>query len=226
MVREETMSKVAVVLSGCGFLDGAEIQESVITLLALDRAGAEYQCLAPDMEQMHVVNHLTGEESPGESRNVLVEAGRIARTNIIDIAAADPGDYDAVIFPGGYGAAKNLSNFAVKGADSSVQADVLTFARRFAQSGKPMGFVCIAPAMIPHIYGPDAKLTIGSDPGTAEAIGKMGGIHVNCPVTEMVVDEERKLVSTPAYMLDERIGDVASGIEKLVNKVLGFVYGK
>jgi len=126
------MKKIAVVLSGSGFLDGAEIQESVITMLALDRAGVSYQCMAPDMEQMHVVNHFTGEVAEGEQRNVLVEAARIARTKIIDIAQANPNDYDAVIFPGGYGAAKNLSNFAVKGATSLVQTDVLQFARAFA----------------------------------------------------------------------------------------------
>ena len=213
------MTKVAVVLSGSGFLDGAEIQESVITLLALDRAGAEYQCMAPDMEQMHVVNHLKGEVSEGESRNVLVEAARIARTQIIDIAVANPGEYDAVIFPGGFGAAKNLSDFAVKGPASTVQSDVLQFARAFAETGKPMGFVCIAPAMIPHIYGADAKLTIGSDADTAAAINEMGGMHINCPVDDFVVDEERNLVSTPAYMLDMRISEVATGIEKLINKI-------
>lgn len=220
------MSKVAVVLSGAGFLDGSEIQESVITLLALDRAGVEYQCMAPDMQQMHVVNHLTGEVSQDETRNVLVEAARIARTRIMDIAEANPGDYDAVIFPGGYGAAKNLSDFAVKGAASTVQPDVLQFARQFAQAGKPMGFVCIAPAMIPHIYGADARLTIGSDADTAAAINEMGGIHVNCPVDEFVFDEERKLVSTPAYMLDRRVGEVATGIEKLVNKIIEMINGK
>jgi len=169
---------------------------------------------------------VTGEVSEGEQRNVLVEAGRIARTKIMDIVDADPDDYDAVIFPGGYGAAKNLSDFAVQGAHSTIQADVLKFARSFAEGGKPMGFVCIAPAMIPHIYGPQATLTIGSDAETAAAITEMGGIHVNCPVVDMVVDEERKLVSTPAYMLDESIGDVATGIEKLVAKILGFIHGK
>ena len=220
------MTKVAVILSGSGFLDGAEIQESVITLLALDKTGAEYQCMAPDMDQMHVVNHLTGEVSEGEQRNVLVEAARIARTQIIDVAEANPNDYDAVIFPGGYGAAKNLSNFAVKGAESTVQQDVLQFARAFAATGKPMGYVCIAPAMIPHIYGAEAKLTIGSDADTAAVITEMGGVHVSCPVTDFVVDEERKIVSTPAYMLDERISDVAAGIEKLVNKVLELADGK
>ena len=220
------MTNVAVVLSGSGFLDGAEIQESVITMLALDKAGVTYQCMAPDIEQMHVVNHFTGEVSEDEQRNVLVEAARITRTNIIDIALAKPNDYDAVIFPGGYGAAKNLSNFAVKGAASSVQEDVLQFARAFAASGKPMGYVCIAPAMIPHIYGADAKLTIGSDADTAAAITEMGGVHVECSVQEIIVDEERKLVSTPAYMLDMKISQVAEGIEKLVNKVLGMIDGK
>lgn len=220
------MSKVAVVLSGSGFLDGAEIQESVITMLSLDRAGIAYQCMAPDVPQMDVVNHLTGEVSAGEDRNVLVEAARIARTNIIDIAMANPNDYDAVIFPGGYGAAKNLSDFAVKGAASTVQQDVLQFARTFASSGKPMGFVCIAPSMIPHIYGADAKLTIGSDADTAAAITEMGGIHINCPVKEFVVDEERKIVSTPAYMLDVSIGEAATGIEKLVNKIIEMIHGK
>ncbi|NQV15644.1 isoprenoid biosynthesis glyoxalase ElbB [bacterium] len=219
------MSEVAVVLSGAGFLDGAEIQESVITMLTLDKAGVKYQCMAPDVAQMHVVNHFTGEVSEGEERNVLVEAARIARTKIIDIAIANPNDYDAVIFPGGYGAAKNLSNFAVKGAASSVQQDVLQFARSFAATGKPMGFVCISPALIPHIYGADAKLTIGSDADTAAAITEMGGVHVNCPVQDFVVDEERKIVSTPAYMLDERIGDVATGIEKLVHKVIEMING-
>jgi enhancing lycopene biosynthesis protein 2 len=215
-----------VVLSGSGFLDGAEIQESVITMLALDRAGVSYQCMAPDMEQMHVVNHFTGEVAEGEQRNVLVEAARIARTKIIDIAQANPNDYDAVIFPGGYGAAKNLSNFAVKGATSLVQTDVLQFARAFAATGKPMGFICIAPAMIPHIYGADAKLTIGSDAETAAAINEMGGVHINCPVDDFVVDEERNLVSTPAYMLDMRISEVATGIEKLVHKIIEMIYGK
>ncbi|MBT3228135.1 MAG: isoprenoid biosynthesis glyoxalase ElbB [Candidatus Marinimicrobia bacterium] len=220
------MKKIAVVLSGSGFLDGAEIQESVITMLALDRAGVSYQCMAPDMEQMHVVNHFTGEVAEGEQRNVLVEAARIARTKIIDIAQANPNDYDAVIFPGGYGAAKNLSNFAVKGATSLVQTDVLQFARAFAATGKPMGFICIAPAMIPHIYGADAKLTIGSDAETAAAINEMGGVHINCPVDDFVVDEERNLVSTPAYMLDMRISEVATGIEKLVHKIIEMIYGK
>jgi len=214
------MPKIAVILSGCGVYDGAEIHESVITLLALDRAGAEVQCMAPNIPQMHVVNHLTGEVAEGESRNVLVEAARIARGNIIDIAQANPADYDGAIFPGGFGAAKNLCDFAVKGADCTIQPDVLRFAKAMAEAGKPLGFVCIAPAMIPHIYGKGAKLTIGTDQDTATNIEKMGGVHVNCPVDKFVVDEEHKVVSTPAYMLAGRIREAASGIEKLVEEVL------
>lgn len=214
------MKKIAVILSGSGVFDGAEIHESVITLLTLDRAGAAYQCLAPDIPQMHVINHLKGEETPGESRNVLVEAARIARGNILDLAQATPADYDAVILPGGFGAAKNLSDFAVKGADCDVNADVVRFCRGMAEQGKPMAFVCIAPALLPKIFGPEVELTIGNDPGTAEQIEKMGGIHLSCPVTEFVVDEQRRIVSTPAYMYDESISKVASGIEKAVGKVL------
>ena len=214
------MTKIAVVLSGCGVYDGAEIHESVITLLALDRAGVEVQCMAPNIPQMHVVNHLTGEVAEGESRNVLVEAARIARGNIINIAQANPDEYDGAIFPGGYGAAKNLCDFAVKGADCTVQPDVLRFAKALAEAGKPLGFVCIAPAIIPHVYGEGTKLTIGTDAETAANIEKMGGVHVSCPVDEFVVDEEHKVVSTPAYMLAGRISEAASGIEKLVSEVL------
>ncbi len=213
------MTKVAVVLSGCGVFDGAEIHESVLTLLALDRAGAEYQCFAPNIDQMHVVNHLTGEVAEGESRNVLVEAARIARGNIKDVVDADVADFDALIFPGGFGAAKNLSDFAVKGTECTVQPDVERFAKAMADAGKAVGYVCIAPAMVPRIYK-NPKVTIGSDADTAGAIESMGGVHVECPVREFVVDEENKVVSTPAYMLAQRIGEAAEGIEKLVHEVL------
>lgn len=213
------MTQVAVILSGCGVYDGAEIHESVLTLLALDRAGAGYECLAPDIAQRHVVNHLTGEVAEGESRNVLVEAARIARGAIKDVAKADPADYDALILPGGYGAAKNLSDFAVTGADCRVQPDVERFLKAMAEARKPVGYVCIAPAMVPRIY-PHAKLTIGTDADTAAAIESMGGEHVACPVREFVVDEANRLVTTPAYMLAQHIGEAAEGIEKLVREVL------
>lgn len=217
------MSNVAVLLSGCGVFDGAEIHESVLTLLALSRAGAHYQCFAPDIAQHHVINHLTGEISAGETRNVLVEAARIARGEIRNCIGANDAGFDALIIPGGFGAAKNLCDFAFRGADCQIQPGVLTFIRSFVAAKKPVGFVCIAPAMIPHIYGPGAKLTIGTDAGTAQAIEAMGGQHIRCPVQEFVVDEQRKLVSTPAYMLAKNIGEAATGIERAVNAVLGLI---
>lgn len=212
--------KVAVILSGCGFKDGGEIYEATLTLLALDEADAVVQCFAPDMPQMHVVNHLTGEEMP-ESRNVLVEAARLARGNVKPVTAARVEDFDALVIPGGFGAAKNLCNFAVKGSDMSVHPDVLAFARGMNAAGKPVGLVCIAPAMAPKIGGEGTQYTIGNDPGTAAAIDAMGGKHVNCAVEDCVVDRERKIVTTPAYMYPARIREARAGIQKLVQAVLG-----
>lgn len=213
------MTKVAVILSGCGVFDGAEIFESVLTLLALEHEGCEYQCFAPNINQYHVINHLTGEPM-NETRNVMVEAARIARGNVKDLASANASDFDALILPGGFGAAKNLSDFAFKGADCTIQADVLTFCQAMAAQNKPLGFVCIAPAMIPKIFGEGTKLTIGNDADTAKAIEQMGGTHVNCPVDSFVVDEVRKVVSTPAYMLAGKIMEAQAGITKLVKEVV------
>lgn len=215
--------KVAVILSGCGVYDGAEIHESVLTMLALVRAGAEPEFLAPDIPQLHVVNHLTGEVAPGETRNVLVESARIARGKIKNIALANVADYAAVFFPGGFGAAKNLSDFAIKGADCQIQADVLRFAKAVAAAGKPACYICIAPAMIPHVYGSGTAVTIGTDEATAAAITAMGGQHISCPVKEFVIDKDKKLVSTPAYMLAENIADAATGIEAAVKATLALI---
>jgi len=211
--------KVAVILSGSGVYDGAEIQESVITLLRLDQRGAQVQCFAPNIAQLHVINHLTGEEMP-ESRNVLVESARIARGNVKDIRDADVEDFDALIVPGGFGAAKNLSNFAVEGAGCSVNPQVLALAEAFAEAGKPVGLICISPALAAKIYGPGVTCTIGNDADTAAAMNKMGATHEECAVTEIVEDKARKLVTTPAYMLAQTISEAASGINKLVDRVL------
>lgn len=213
------MTKIAVILSGCGVFDGSEIYESTLTLLALDQAGAEYQCMAPDIDQMHVINHLTGQEMD-EKRNVLIEAARIARGDIINLADADSSDYDALIVPGGFGAAKNLSDFAVKGADMSVNKGVKSLIQAMHKAGKPVGLICIAPAMTPRLFGEGAICTIGDDPDTASAIEAMGGVHQKCPVEKIIIDRERKIVTTPAYMLAERISEAASGINKLVSEVL------
>ena len=211
--------KVAVILSGCGVYDGAEIYESVITLLRLDQRGAQVQCFAPDIAQLHVINHLTGEEMP-ESRNVLVESARIARGEVKDIREANAEDFDALIVPGGFGSAKNLSNFAVEGTGCTVQPDVLALTEAFAEAGKPVGLICISPALAAKIYGPGVVCTIGNDADTAAALNKMGATHKDCAVSEIVEDKARKLVTTPAYMLAQSISEAASGINKLVDRVL------
>jgi enhancing lycopene biosynthesis protein 2 len=209
--------RVGVILSGCGVYDGAEIHESVITLLALDRAGAEVVICAPDIEQMHVINHHTGEVAEGESRNVRIEAARIARGPVADVAEIDAGDLDALILPGGFGAAKNLSTFAVAGADCEIDPGVAALVREVHAQGKPIAAVCIAPALLAKVLGTEGpKLTIGNDAATAGAMEAMGATHVTCPVTEFVIDRERKLVTSPAYMLAGNISEAAEGIEKTV----------
>ncbi len=212
--------RVAVILSGCGVYDGAEIHESVITLLRLDQRGAQVQCFAPNVAQMHVINHLSGEEMP-ESRNVLTEAARIARGDVQDVRELDAAQFDALILPGGFGVAKNLSNFAVEGADCSVQPDVLSALQAFAQAGKPVGLICISPALAAKVYGPGVSCTLGAqdDPAVA-ALTTMGGAHVECAVEDIVEDKAHKLVTTPAYMLAQSIAEAASGINKLVDRVL------
>ncbi|MCL4126777.1 UNVERIFIED_CONTAM: hypothetical protein GTU68_013413 [Idotea baltica] len=212
--------KVAVILSGCGVFDGSEIYESVITLLCLDQAGAEVQCFAPNIQQMHVVNHLTGEVAEGESRNVLVEAARLVRGEIKDLADANAEDFDAVILPGGFGAAKNLCDFAVKGADLTLNEDVTRFVQGIHQAGKPVGLMCIAPAMVGKLFESGVHFTIGNDLETASAIEATGAVHEPCPVNNICIDGTNNVITTPAYMLAESIGEAASGIEKLVTTVL------
>jgi len=213
------MKRVGVVLSGSGVYDGSEIHEAVITLLALARNGAEAVCFAPDKAQSDVINHLTG-EGMAESRNVLVEAARIARGNIAPLSQASVNDLDALIAPGGFGAAKNLSSFASLGGDCEVDSDLKTLALAMHQAGKPLGFMCIAPATLPKIFDFPLRLTIGTDVDTAEVLEEMGAEHVPCPVDDIVVDEENRVVTTPAYMLAEDIAQAATGIEKLVTRVL------
>ena len=214
------MNKVAVILSGSGVFDGSEIYESVLTFLRLEHHGVKYQCFAPNIDQMHVINHLTGEVAEGETRNVLVEAARLARGEIQDLATADPNEFDALIIPGGFGAAKNLSDFAVKGADCSLNADLVRFARAIHEAGKPVGLICITPALTPKLLGTGIQCTIGNDEGVSGAIETMGGQHQACAVDQIVVDSENKVVTTPAYMLAGSISEAGAGINKLVDKVL------
>ncbi len=215
--------KIGIVLSGCGVYDGSEIHEAVFTLLAIDRYGAEAICMAPNAE-FPVVNHLTGEDA-GVTRNALVEGARIARGKIRDLAGVTATDIDALIFPGGFGAAKNLCNFAVKGADAEIHPEVARLLQEVVAAKKPIGAICIAPALVAAALGREyaPQLTIGTDQGTAAAINQTGSSHVNCPVTDIVVDEKNRIVSTPAYMLAGRISEASEGIDKLVKKVISMV---
>jgi len=216
------MKKVGLLLSGCGFNDGSEIHESVISMLALDRAGVETVIMAPNIDQMHVVNHYTGQEMD-EFRNVLVESSRIARGNIKDMAEVTGNDLDALIIPGGFGIAKNLSDYAMAGPDCSVNPDVYRLVSEIYLLKKPIGAICIAPVMMAKIFGEQdesAEMTIGSDELTSKDINTMGSKHIKCLVSEMIIDEDKKLVTTPAYMEAQSIKEAAEGIEKLVKQVL------
>lgn len=213
--------RIGIVLSGCGVFDGAEIHEAVLTLLAVARNGATAICMAPDVS-FDVVDHIT-KKPTGERRSVLIEAARLARGSIAALGSVDPSSLDGVIFPGGFGAAKNLSTFAAKGADAEVLPEVARLVRSMHEQRKPIGAVCIAPAVIAAIFkGSKRKvsLTIGDDVDTAKAIEACGAVHAECRVDGVVVDEVNLIVSTPAYMLGPGISDVAVGIEKLVDAVL------
>lgn len=211
--------KFAVVLAGCGVYDGAEVTESVTTLLAIDRAGASYQCFAPDIPQLHVINHLTGDPMEGETRNVLTEAARIPRGAIKPISEYAPSDFDAIIFPGGFGAAKNLCTFAIDGPDCKVDPSVQKAIIDTREAGKPIGALCISPALMAKVLGA-VKVTIGSDADTAAGIEKMGATHQNTDHAEIVVDADAKLVTTPCYMLDASVSQIAQGAENVVNKLI------
>jgi enhancing lycopene biosynthesis protein 2 len=215
-----SVKKIGVILAGCGVYDGAEIHEAVLTLLAIDRAGAAAAIFAPDIAQAHVVNHLTGQEM-AETRNVLTESARIARGEIADLASYDPADVDALILPGGFGAAKNLCDFAFKGPDCTVNPDVEKAIRATRDAGKPIGALCIAPAILAKLFGGEGvKLTIGSDEGTAAALEKLGAAH--CPTThgEIIIDEGLKLVTSPCYMLDASVSQIADGAANTVAALL------
>ncbi|MCH1925897.1 isoprenoid biosynthesis glyoxalase ElbB [Shewanella sp. C32] len=214
------MKKIAVLLSGCGVFDGSEIHEAVLTLLALAKAGASYQCFAPDIDQLHVINHAAGAVAQAETRNVLVESARIARGDIKATTELDLSEFDGLVIPGGFGAAKNLCDFAVNGAAAQVAPLVAEFIGQFIAAKKVVGFICISPVMMPLLYGAGVKGTIGTDADTAAAFNAMGGDHQAAQVDEVIVDAEHNVVSTPAYMLAGNIVEVHNGIEKLVTKVL------
>lgn len=210
--------RIAVVLSGCGVYDGSEIHEAVLTLLALDRQGAEVQCFAPNIPQAHVIDHTSGKET-GESRNVLVESARIARGKIRDLKTFNADEFDGIMFPGGFGAAKNLSSFAFEGPDCTVNADVASAIGAIAAAKKPIGALCIAPAVMAKVLG-HVEMTIGNDAGTAAALSQMGAKHVPATHGEVVIDRRARLATTPCYMLDATISQIAEGADNVVRAVL------
>ena len=213
--------RIGVVLAGCGYLDGAEIQEATLTLLSLDKRGVVVKAFAPDKPQMHVVDHRITEPQEGVERNVLQESSRITRGDIQPLSEFRADDVDALVFPGGFGAAKNLCNFAVEGANMSVDDDVRSAIETIHGQGKPLGCICIAPVIGAKVLGDKGvKLTIGHDEGTAQAVESFGAKHVNCDVNDAVLDADHKVASCPAYMLGPSIAPVAEGIDKVIDAIV------
>ncbi|AHI04913.1 isoprenoid biosynthesis protein with amidotransferase-like domain protein [Bdellovibrio bacteriovorus W] len=214
------MKKIAVVLSGCGHMDGSEITESVSTLIALNQAGAEVFCFAPE-KSFSVVDHTKGEATE-QTRDVFTEAARIARGEIQKLSNLHAKDFDAIVFPGGFGAAKNLSNWAEKGSACEVDADVRRVILEFHEASKPIGAMCIAPVLIAKVLGKEkVTVTIGNDPGTIAEIQKTGAVHEECPVDDYITDRETKVVTTPAYMYgDAKPHEVFKGIFGLAHEIV------
>lgn len=210
--------RVAVILSGCGFQDGSEIHEAVCTLLALDQQGAQVQCFAPDIKQLRVTNHCTG-AATDESRNVLIESARIARGAIQPLSAFDANEFDALVMPGGFGAALNLSDFAIRGAQCNIQPDVAKAVNSMHQARKPIGALCIAPVILAKLI-PGARVTIGQDADTAQTCCEMGAEHRTCSHGEVAIDTGKRLVTTPCYMLNARISQIYDGAQALVRELL------
>ncbi len=212
------MKKIAVVLSGCGVYDGAEIHEATLTLLAINKQNAEYEIFAPDIQQHHVINHITGEEM-NETRNVLIESARIARGNIKNLSEFDSKHFDAIIFPGGFGVAKNLCSFAFEGTDCVVNEEVENAIKEMFKLNKPIGGLCISPVLLAKVLG-EIDLTIGQDQGTADAIEKMEATHVKSSFGEVIIDKNNNIYTTPCYMLESTISQIADGINNIIKAML------
>jgi enhancing lycopene biosynthesis protein 2 len=208
----------AVILSGCGHQDGAEIHEATLTLWAIHKNGAEFHCYAPDIKQHHVLNHITGQEM-SEKRNVLIESARIARGKIASLATFLPESFDGLVIPGGFGAAKNLSNYAFDGADCTVNSDVARAVKAMHKAGKPIGALCIAPVILAKVLG-DVTLTIGQDKNTVANLVAMGAQHKPTLPGEITIDRPNKIVTTPCYMLDSRVDQIAEGADNLIRAML------
>ena len=225
-LHDVTMNrKVGVLLSGCGFLDGSEIHEAVLTLLCLDELGVEAVCMAPRGPQLHVVDHERQQPVPGAQRDMLQEAARIARGRIRELAGVRAEELDAIVMPGGFGAAKNLSDFASRGAAAVPHPEVARLLRELHRAGKPIGAICIAPAVVAAVFGRELRptLTIGDDAGTAAALTAMGAVHRDCAVQSCVIDAANRIVTTPAYMFEARLTGIVAGIRELCRAVVALV---
>jgi enhancing lycopene biosynthesis protein 2 len=209
--------RVAFIMSGCGNMDGTEIHEGVSALIALDRAGFQVTCFAPDVEQGSSVDYISGEPHP-EKRNALRESARIARGNIRPLSSIDDEEFDAVVIPGGFGAALTLCTFGSEGADCSVNPEVETLIRKAHADGKPIAAMCIAPVLLARCI-PGVTVTIGNDRGTAAAVESMGAVHVDCSPFEAVRDSANRVVTTPAYMLAGGPAEVFRGAERMVEEL-------
>ncbi|MCP4498845.1 MAG: isoprenoid biosynthesis glyoxalase ElbB [Deltaproteobacteria bacterium] len=210
------------IFSGAGYLDGSEIQEAVIAMVALSEAKVTVRFFAPNVA-LKEVDHQKG-AATGKERNVTLEVARITRGNVEDLASASGADVDGWIIPGGFGAAKNLCDFAEKGTDAIANKDVSRVVREALAANLPIGACCIAPvllALVTKKSGPRLVMTIGTDEGTAKALGALGAKHQEAKVTDIVVDDEHRVVTSPAYMDgDASIADVAAGIHKMVKQAV------
>lgn len=212
--------KIAVVLSGCGFKDGAEITEAVSALIALSEAGVETLCFAPDLE-FSPTPHFGEAKTPSETRNTLVESARIARGNVQDLRELNEKDFDAIVFPGGFGAALHLSNWAQAGVKSKLHPEVSRVIKDFHRASKPIGAICIAPTLVAKVLGPKGvNVTIGDDEATALEIEKTGAQHVKCAVTDYVSDRDHKVLTTPAYMYEAKPHEVFTGVRKMIRELV------
>lgn len=216
----KTPMRIAVVLSGCGVRDGSEIHEAVCTLLAISREGAEAVCFAPNIDQKTVISHLTGKRM-NERRNVLVESARIARGRISDLASFDANDVDAIIFPGGAGAERNLCDFDARGPDCAVEPSVERAVLAMHAAGKPIGALCIAPVLLARLFGGDhVELTIGDDSETAKSLETLGARHHRTTHGGIVVDARLKVVTSPGYMLNATVAQIADGATNTVRALI------
>ena len=215
------MKKFAVILNGCGHLDGSEIHEAVMTLLAIDRNGCSYTIFAPNRPQYHVINHVTRQPMEG-SRNMMIEAARIARGEIQEISAYSPADFDALVIPGGFGVAKNLFTYAFDKVNASVLPEIKKAIVDTKNAHIPIGALCISPVLLAKILG-NITVTVGTDTATIHDVEQMGASHVNTQQTEVISDKQNMIFTTPCYMLPATISDIADSAENLIETMLEYM---